>query len=187
MNAGTGARPFSTPTSRTPKHIVRDLPATHREAYAQFHRSPCLMANIAVRNWRFMHRMGISGCRWFGGLGDYLSVRKMATIGGQPATFGPDSPTVLTIKVLLAGHEQEAQRRTGRVDRALFASFAVLPVHRQGNSSLVGASLSFVQRLFPCGSITLQVPNVRRASDPAASPSTAAARRFRSRRGRDRR
>jgi spermidine dehydrogenase len=88
--------------SWTTKHVVRDLPASHREAYAQFHRSPCLMANIAVRNWRFMHRMGISGCRWFEGLGNYLSVRKMATIGGQPATFGPDSPTVLTIKVLFA-------------------------------------------------------------------------------------
>jgi len=35
--------------SWTSKHIVRDLPASHREAYAQFYRSPCLMANVAVR------------------------------------------------------------------------------------------------------------------------------------------
>ncbi len=88
--------------SWTTKHIVRDLPASHRQAYAQFYRSPCLMANIAVRNWRFLYRMGMSGCRWFGGLGDYLAIRKMATIGGQSETFGPDSPTVLTIKVLFA-------------------------------------------------------------------------------------
>ena len=86
----------------TTKHVVRDLPDTHRHAFAQFYRSPCLMANIAVRNWRFLYKMGMSGCRWFGGLGDYLSVRRMATIGGQPETFGPDSPTVLTIKVLFA-------------------------------------------------------------------------------------
>ena len=89
--------------SWTAKHIVRDLPTSHRQAYAQFYRSPCLMANIAVRNWRFLYNMGISGCRWFEGLGDYLSVRRMATIGpysNQP--FGPDSPTVLTIKVLFA-------------------------------------------------------------------------------------
>jgi spermidine dehydrogenase len=72
------------------------------DAYAQFYRSPCLMANIAVRNWRFLYKMGMSGCRWFGGLGDYLSVRKMATIGGEPSTISPDSPTVLTIKVLFA-------------------------------------------------------------------------------------
>jgi len=62
--------------SWTTKHIVHDLPASHREAYAQFYRSPCLMANVAVRNWRFLYKMGLSGCRWFGGLGDYLSVRK---------------------------------------------------------------------------------------------------------------
>ena len=56
--------------SWTTKHIVHDLPASHREAYAQFYRSPCLMANIAVRNWRWLYNMGVSGCRWFGGLGD---------------------------------------------------------------------------------------------------------------------
>lgn len=88
--------------SWTSKHIVRDLPASHREAYAQFYRSPCLMANVAVRNWRFLYKMGMSGCRWFEGLGNYLSVRKMATIGGGSLDLGPDSPTVLTIKVLFA-------------------------------------------------------------------------------------
>ena len=88
--------------SWTAKHIVHDLPASHREAYAQFYRSPCLMANIAVRNWRFLYRMGLSGCRWFGGLGDYLAVRRMALVGNEPRTIGPDSPTVLTIKVLFA-------------------------------------------------------------------------------------
>jgi spermidine dehydrogenase len=88
--------------SWTTKHIVRDLPMAHRDAYAQFYRSPCLMANIAVRNWRFLYKMGMSGCRWFGGLGDYLTIRKMALVGGEPRQFGPDSPTVLTIKVLFA-------------------------------------------------------------------------------------
>src|SRR5438876_9174605 len=60
------------------------------------------MANIAVRNWRWLYNMGVSGCRWFGGLGDYLSVRKMALVGNEAPTIGPDSPTVLTIKVLFA-------------------------------------------------------------------------------------
>ena len=89
--------------SWTTKHIVHDLPATHRDAYAQFYRSPCLMANIAVRNWRFLYNLGMSGCRWFEGLGDYLAVRRMARVGPYDNTsFGPDSPTVLTIKVLFA-------------------------------------------------------------------------------------
>src|SRR3989440_5499740 len=77
--------------SWTAKHIVHDLPASHREAYAQFYRSPCLMANIAVRNWRFLYKMGLSGCRWFGGLGDYLSVREMAVVGNE----APDRKSVV--------------------------------------------------------------------------------------------
>jgi len=88
--------------SWTTKHIVGDLPDGHRAAYAQFYRSPCLMVNIAVRNWRFLYTMGMSGCRWFEGLGNYLSVRKQAAVGGMPPGFGPDSPTALTIKVLFA-------------------------------------------------------------------------------------
>jgi spermidine dehydrogenase len=88
--------------SWTTKHIVHDLPQSHRDAYAQFYRSPCLMANVAVRNWRFLYKMGMTGCRWFGGLGDYLAVRRLATVGGVSETFGPDSPTALTIKVLFA-------------------------------------------------------------------------------------
>src|SRR5439155_881769 len=88
--------------SWTTQHIVSDLPDSHRAAYAQFYRSPCLMANVAVRNWRFLYQMGISGCRWFEGLGNYLSVRKLATVANVPPTCGPDAPTVLTIKVLFA-------------------------------------------------------------------------------------
>jgi spermidine dehydrogenase len=111
--------------SWTSKHIVRDLPASHRDAYAQFYRSPCLMANVAVRNWRFLYKLGMSGCRWFEGLGNYLSVRRMATMGGESPTIGPDSPTVLTIKVLFAQPglpigEQGAQGRA----KLLGTSFA---------------------------------------------------------------
>ena len=111
--------------SWTSKHIVRDLPASHRDAYAQFYRSPCLMANVAVRNWRFLYKMGMSGCRWFDGLGDYLSVRPQAKLPGVSPTIGPDSPTVLTIKVLFAQPglpiaEQGAQGRA----KLLGTSFA---------------------------------------------------------------
>jgi spermidine dehydrogenase len=111
--------------SWTTKHIVADLPDSHRAAYAQFYRSPCLMANIAVRHWRFLYKMGISGCRWFEGLGNYLSVRKQATVGGMPPSFGPDSPTALTVKVLFAqpGLPIGEQGRRGRA-QLLGTSFA---------------------------------------------------------------
>jgi len=89
------------------------------------------MANIAVRNWRFLYKMGISGCRWFQGLGNYLSVRKQATVGGITPTFGPDSPTVLTIKVLF--------------------SQPGLPVGEQGSrgrAQLLGRSFAQYERVF---------------------------------------
>jgi spermidine dehydrogenase len=83
--------------------IVRDLPTAYRHAYAQFFRAPCVMANVAVRNWRFLARMGISQCQWFGtGIGNYLAVRRVATFGGGTAVLSPDSPTVLTLKILFA-------------------------------------------------------------------------------------
>ena len=67
--------------SWTTKHIVRDLPTDRKEAYAQFYRSPCMIANVAVRNWRFLYKMGISGAQWYEGFGTYLQLRKLALCG----------------------------------------------------------------------------------------------------------
>jgi spermidine dehydrogenase len=102
--------------SWTTKHIIRDLPENHRQAYAQFYRSPCLMANVAVRNWRFLYKMGMSGCRWFEGFGNYMDIRKVAVTFGESASIGPDSPTVLTLKVLYSypGYSAEEQGNRGR-------------------------------------------------------------------------
>jgi spermidine dehydrogenase len=84
----------------TSKRVIRDLPATHRQAYDQFHRSPCMMANVALRNWRFLYKLGISGCQWFEGLGSFTAIRKVPTFSTETKTIGPDSPVVLTLKVL---------------------------------------------------------------------------------------
>ncbi len=96
--------------------IVRDLPTVYRHAYAQFFRAPCVMANVAVRNWRFLARMGISQCQWFGGIGNYMAVRRVATFGGGSPELSPDTPTVLTLKILFAnpGRPLAEQVNTGR-------------------------------------------------------------------------
>jgi spermidine dehydrogenase len=86
--------------SWTSKHIIRDLPQTHRDAYAQFYRSPCMMVNVALRNWRFLYKMGITGWRWFEGIGNYTEVRRTATVGSDQALISPDSPVVLCLKHL---------------------------------------------------------------------------------------
>jgi spermidine dehydrogenase len=104
--------------SWTTRHIVRDLPEDRKEAYAQFYRSPCMVANVAVRNWRFLYKMGISGCQWYEGLGNYMQVRKLALCGADSPTIGPDSPVVLAIKVLYSnpGKTAEQQGHMGRAE-----------------------------------------------------------------------
>jgi len=104
--------------SWTTKHVVRDLPDDRKDAYAQFYRSPCMVANVAVRNWRFLYKLGISGCQWFEGLGSYLQLRKVALCGADSPTIGPDSPVVLTIKVLYMypGKTAEQQGHMGRAE-----------------------------------------------------------------------
>lgn len=104
--------------SWTTKHIVRDLPDDRKAAYAQFYRSPCMVANVAVRNWRFLYKMGISGCQWFEGLGSYMQVRKLALCGTDAPTIGPESPVVLAIKVLYSypGQSTEQQGHMGRAE-----------------------------------------------------------------------
>ena len=104
--------------SWTTRHIVRDLSPDRVEAYSQFHRSPCLIANVAVRNWRFLYKMGISGCQWFEGLGNYIQVRKLALCGASSPTISPDSPVVLTVKILFPfpGNSAEQQGHMGRAE-----------------------------------------------------------------------
>jgi len=108
----------------TTKHIVKDLPDSHRNAYSQFYRSPCMMANVAVRNWRFLYKMGMSGCRWFEGIANYMEVRKLALTGPGDTTISPDSPVVLSLKVLYSypGESTEAQGNRGRAEM-LMTSF----------------------------------------------------------------
>jgi spermidine dehydrogenase len=104
--------------SWTTRHIVRDLPSDRVAAYGQFYRAPCMMANVAVRNWRFLYNLGISGCQWFEGIGNYLQVRKIALCGAESPTISPDSPTVLTVKILFPhpGKSTEQQGHLGRAE-----------------------------------------------------------------------
>jgi spermidine dehydrogenase len=104
--------------SWTTKHIVLDLPSAHREAYSQFHRSPCMVANIALHNWRFLYKLGISGGFWFEGLGNFAGVRKVPTFSTDVKTIGPDSPVVLTLKILFCnpGSPIEQQQSRGRAE-----------------------------------------------------------------------
>lgn len=128
--------------SWTTKHIVLDLPSAHREAYSQFYRSPCMIANIALRNWRFLYKLGISGGYWFEGLGCFAAIRKQPTFSTPVKTIGPDSPVALTLKVLFCrpGLSIQEQGDRGRAE-ILNTSFRQYEIQiREQLTEMFGAS-----------------------------------------------
>lgn len=82
--------------SRITRKVVSDLPADHAGAYAQFHVSPILVANVALTNWRFLYRMGFTACKWFGGFGFGCNIRKPMHVGDYRPPLHPDKPAILT-------------------------------------------------------------------------------------------
>jgi spermidine dehydrogenase len=119
----------------TTKRVIRDLPATHRQAYEHFYRSPCMMANVALRNWQFLYKLGISGCQWFEGLGSFTAVRKLPTFSTDTKTIGPGSPVVLTIKVLFPHYGLPLQQQ-GDLGRAQLLTTPFREYERQIRTQL---------------------------------------------------
>lgn len=99
------------------KHIVADLPADRRVALDQFLYAPMLIVNVALRNWRFLDKLGISTARWFDGFGFFCSVRQPMVLDRRAPPFHPDKPIVMTFYVPIQNPELplEAQGPTGRV------------------------------------------------------------------------
>jgi spermidine dehydrogenase len=82
------------------KYVVKDLPQEYREAMDTFHHAPILSVNVAVRNWKFLDRMGITAARWFEGFGWFTTVRRPMLIDERaPMPLDPAKPTVLTMYI----------------------------------------------------------------------------------------
>lgn len=81
------------------RNIVGDMPAAIRQAYGQFYHSPILVVNVALRNWRFLDRLGISSGRWFEGFGNFFSIRRPMITGEATQPFDPGKPAVMTFYV----------------------------------------------------------------------------------------
>jgi spermidine dehydrogenase len=81
------------------KHIVTDLPSDYGVAFNQFFHGPILMVNVALRNWRFLDKLGFSAARWFDGFGFFATIRRPMVIGDRTTPFHPDKPIVMTFYV----------------------------------------------------------------------------------------
>ena len=82
------------------KRIVKDLPPQYVEAMGQFHHAPMLTLNVALRNWRFMEKLGITAARWFEGFGWFMALRRQMLIDGkEPMPLNPNKPIVLNMYI----------------------------------------------------------------------------------------
>lgn len=81
------------------KRVVTDLPDSYREAMGQFMHSPMMIVNVALRNWKFMDKLGVASVRWFGDdLGWFTTLRRQMILDGkEPMPLDPAKPTVLTM------------------------------------------------------------------------------------------
>lgn len=100
------------------RHIVRDLPPSYALAFSQFHHAPILVANVALRNWESIARLGITSARWFDGFGFFVNVRRPMVVGDAAVPLDPSKPTMLTFYVGYpkAGLPVAAQTASGRAD-----------------------------------------------------------------------
>ena len=65
------------------RHICHDISPNTARRWNDFHHAPMLTVNVAVRNWKFLDKLGIASARWFEGFGWWLSLRRNLEIPGQ--------------------------------------------------------------------------------------------------------
>ena len=81
------------------RHVVKDMPEPHLKAYSQFRHAPFLVANVALTNWRFLEKLGISGAIWDRGeqlFGYTCNLRRPMQVGRHTPELHPDKPAILT-------------------------------------------------------------------------------------------
>jgi spermidine dehydrogenase len=104
------------------RHIVRDMPPSYVSAYAQFHHGPILVANVAVRNWKPLAKLGISAAHWFDGFGYFVNVRQPMKVEGVPVPLDPSKPAMLTLYVGFPQAGVPIERQTSAARAMLFAT-----------------------------------------------------------------
>ncbi|MFN8583222.1 MAG: NAD(P)-binding protein [Gemmatimonadaceae bacterium] len=81
------------------KHAVQNLPAEYRTAFDGLYRSPILVVNVALDNWRALYNLGYSVCSWDRGFGFTGNLREPMYVGDYRPPFDPDQPTLFTMYV----------------------------------------------------------------------------------------
>lgn len=81
------------------RYVVGDMPAQFVEAFQKFQYAPFLVANVALTNWRFLYKLGITAAIWDKGQGDFgytCNIRNPMQVGSYQPPLDPDKPTILS-------------------------------------------------------------------------------------------
>ncbi len=103
------------------KYVVHDMPQDVRDAYAQFVHAPFMVANVALTNWRFLYRLGITAAIWDHGEQDFgytCNIRNPMQVGSYQPPLDPGQPTILSFYTPFhrPGLPARTQATQGRVD-----------------------------------------------------------------------
>ena len=92
------------------RNILGDAPAEIHTALDTFVHVPYLVANVALTNWRFLERLGITAAIYQGGeFGFTCNIRQPMQVGDYRAPLHPDKPIVLTFYASLVKPELPAK------------------------------------------------------------------------------
>lgn len=99
------------------KHVVRDMPMAHLEAYETFNHAAFLVANVALNSWEFIHKLGAGGFRYEGDFGFACNLRNPMVVGDRKQPHDPRKPAVLNFYVpfITPGESAANQGNIGRL------------------------------------------------------------------------
>ena len=103
------------------RYVVTDLPEHYRAACEQFVHAPFLVANVALTNWRFLEKLGITAAIWDyqeDGFGYTCNVRDPMQVGDYQPPLKPDQPAVMSFYTpfFYPGLPAKAQVARGRAE-----------------------------------------------------------------------
>ena len=101
------------------KHLLADAPERLRLALGQMKHSPVLVANVALNNWRFMERAGVTCCLWDRGeFGFQCNLRQPMHDGDFRPPLDPNKPIFLTFYApfVYPGQNAATQVTLGRME-----------------------------------------------------------------------
>ena len=101
------------------KLIVRDAPVDLKLALTQLKHSPTLVANVALTNWSFMEKAGVTACLWDkGNFGFQCNLRRPLHDGNYRPPLDPGKPIFLTFYApfVYPGQSADVQTSMGRME-----------------------------------------------------------------------